>query len=38
MQMVHKGGEPAEAMTMKSHVISRRIGECSAAELADRGK
>jgi hypothetical protein len=38
VQMVHKGGEPGEAMTMKAHTISRRVGECSAAELADRGK
>jgi hypothetical protein len=38
MQMVHKGVEADEVMTMKAHTISRRVGECSAAELSDRGK
>ena len=36
MEMKGQGDEAGENMSMKTHTVAHRIGECSAAELADR--
>jgi hypothetical protein len=36
MQMSGQGGEAGHNMTMKSHTVSHRVGECTSEELAKR--
>ena len=38
VRMEMSGKAEGQAMSMKSHTVSRRVGECSAAELADADK